>query len=293
MSAGSAGVRHLRAILREPLLHFALGGALLFLAYYHYAPQPPPAASKEIVITEANLAAFRSELAQLYQRPPNQVELNGLIQDYIQTEVLYREALALGLDSGDLVVRRRMEQKMRFLIEDTTHLPPATDAELGGWLEAHRTDFDEPARVRFSQVFVSRDLHGDGSEALAAKLRADLAGDTPEQAATIGDAFPAGFDFDLLTERDLVRYFGADFAAAVMSLPEGSWSHPLASTYGLHLVWIREQVPGQHVTLDAVRERVRYAFDEERHRQANEARFAELRSRYTIEMPHTSMASEP
>ena len=82
------------------------------------------------MITEANLASFRSELEQLYRRPPNQVELNELIQDYIHTEVLYREALALGLDNGDIVVRRRMEQKMRFLIEDTTSLPPATDAEL-------------------------------------------------------------------------------------------------------------------------------------------------------------------
>ena len=295
MSAGSTGERRLRAILHEPLLHFALGGALLFLAYYHYAPRPSPAASKDIVITEANLASFRSELQQLYQRPPNQVELNELIEDYVHTEVLYREALALGLDKGDIVVRRRMEQKMRFLIEGTTRLPPVTDVELNAWLETHRADFDEPARVRFSQVFVSRELRGDGSDAVAEKLRADLVARsaTPEQAAETGDAFPAGFDFDLLSERELVRYFGPDFAAAVMTLPEGSWSQPLTSTYGVHLVWVREQVPTQHVTLDAVRERVRYAFDQERQQHANDARFAELRSHYTIELPHASMASQP
>jgi parvulin-like peptidyl-prolyl isomerase len=295
VNAESAGARRLRAILREPLLHFALGGALLFLAYEHYAPRPPPAASRDIVITDANIAALRSELVQLYHRQPSEAELNELIQDHIDTEVLYREALALGLDTGDIVVRRRMEQKMRFLIEGTTRLPDATDAELDAWLESHRADYDEPERVRLSHVFVSRDLHGDETEALAAKLRAGLVahGDTPEAATRTGDSFPGGFDFDLLTQRELVRYFGADFAAAVMSLPQASWSQPIASPHGLHVVWVREHVPGRRVSLDELRDHVRYAFDEDRHRQSNETRLAELRARYTIEMPRTSIAGEP
>ena len=294
MNAQSAGARRLRAVLREPLIHFAVGGALLFLAWHHFAPPPPAQASKEIVITETTVSALRSELVQLYHRPPTDAEMDDLIRDYIDTEVLYREALALGLDAGDIVVRRRMEQKMRFLIEGTTRLPPATDAELGAWLESHRADFDEPARVRLSQVFVSRDLHGNASETLAAELRAGLVArnDTPQEAGAIGDSFPGGFDFDLLTQRELVRYFGADFAAAVMSLPEAGWSQPIASTHGLHIVWIREHVAERRVTLDEVRDRMRYAFDQDRQRQASEARLAELRSRYTIEMPRTSIADD-
>lgn len=280
----SSNAGRLSAVLREPLLHFTLGGALLFLAYHHYAPRPPASASKEIIVTEANIAAFRNKLVQLNNRPLSEAQLADLVHEYVDTEVLYREAIALGLDTGDLVVRRRMEQKMRFLIEDTTRLAPASDAELASYLEAHRADFDEAARVRLSQVFVSRDLHGDRSDALVAKLRADLIarGATPEQAAQVGDSFPAGFDFDLLSERELVRYFGAQFAAAVMRLPEAHWSEPIASTHGLHLVWVQEQRPVRLVTLDAVRERVRYAYDEERRASTNARRMEELRGRYHI-----------
>jgi parvulin-like peptidyl-prolyl isomerase len=149
--------------------------------------------------------------------------------------------------------------------------------------------------VRLSQVFVSRDLHGDESDTLAAKLRAGLVarGDTPEAAARIGDSFPAGFDFDLLTQRQLERYFGEDFAAAVMDLPEGAWSRPIASPFGIHIVWMREHVPEKRVTLEEARDRVRSAFDQERQRQANDARIAELRARYTIEMPQISVTGAP
>jgi peptidyl-prolyl cis-trans isomerase C len=293
LTAPSSGTGRIAGVLREPLLHFTLGGALLFAAYHYYAPTPPAAASHEILVTPTQVAAFRRDLLQMNGRPATDAELSALVQEYVDDEVLYREAIALGLDRGDLVVHRRMEQKMRFLIEDTAHLAPATDAELSAYLDAHREDFDEPARVRLSQVFVSGDLHGADDARLAAQLRGDLIARavTPAQAGGIGDAFPAGFDFDLLSQRELVRYFGADFAAAVMTLPVGVWSQPIPSIHGLHLVWIREREPVRRATLEQVRERVQYAFDRERRDRANAARLDELRARYRVELPTEAAAA--
>jgi peptidyl-prolyl cis-trans isomerase C len=281
------GRGRLAALLREPLVLFALGGAVLFIAYEHYAPAPPVTASRDIAVTPAQIAAFRRDLEQLNGHAPSDAELWALVQEYADDEVLYREALALGLDRGDLVVHRRLEQKMRFLIEDTARLPPAAEAELEAYLNAHRAEFVEPARVRFSQVFIARDLHGDDSATLAQRLREDLVarGVTAAQARTVGDAFPAGFDFDLLREDELVRYFGADFAATVMQLPLAQWSQPVASTHGLHLLWVSERVEARAVTLDEVRERVQYAYDRDRRDQANAARLAALRARYTVQLP--------
>lgn len=277
----------LRALLREPLLHFALAGALLFAAYHSYAPRVATPASRNIVVTAAQVEALRAQLQDIDRRPPTDAELERAIHDYVDAEVLYREAVALGLDAGDLVVRRRLEQKMRFLIEDTTRLAPATDADLTTYLDAHRTDFDVPARVRLTHVFVSRDAHGAATDAVATALRARLLADSvpPETAPALGDSFPAGADLDDMTERELARYFGTDFAAAVMQLPVASWSEPVISIHGAHLVWVREQTPARAVTLDEVRARVLYAFDRERHDTANEERLAALRARYNISLP--------
>jgi hypothetical protein len=281
-----------RAILREPLLHFIVGGALLFSVYQHETPPPRPTANREIVVTEAQLATFRRELAQVNQRPATDDELNAAIADYVDSEVLYREALALGLDAGDIVVRRRLEQKMRFLIEDTAGLPPPTDAELDAYLESHRAEYDEPERIRLSHVFLSRDRHGDRTEDLANALRARLQkrAATPDQVRDEGDAFAAGFDLNLMSERELVRYFGPEFAANVMRLSLASWSEPIASIHGVHLVWLRERVPERRVSLDEVRDRVRYAFEQGRMQAANAARLAELRAHYTIELPSLEAA---
>jgi hypothetical protein len=277
----------LRALLREPLLHFALAGALLFAAYDYYGPPAAAPASRDIVVTDAQVDALRAQLREINRQPPTDEELERAVHDYVDEEVLYREAVALGLDAGDLVVRRRLEQKMRFLIEDTTRLAPATDADLTAYLDAHRADFDAPARIRLTHVFVSRDAHGPETDTTAAALHARLLAESvpPEKAPALGDSFPAGADLDDMTERELVRYLGADFAAAVMRLPVGSWSEPIASIHGEHLVWIREQTPARAVTLDEVRARVLYAFDRERHDAANEERLAALRARYNISLP--------
>jgi peptidyl-prolyl cis-trans isomerase C len=286
--AGASGTPGpVAAFLREPLLHFVLGGALLFSAYAWLAPRAPDASSDTIVVTDAHMDAWRKELARIHGREPTDEEIAAVAREFVDEEILYREALALGLDSADLVVRRRLAQKMRFLLEDTMPLAPATDAELATWYDEHRAEFAEPARVSVTQVFVSADAHGDEAAAVAARLRERLAaaGAPAADGPGLGDAFPAGSTFEDASERELANYFGAALAARVMELPIGEWSEPIASAWGVHVLRVSTRTAAREPPLSEIRERVAQAYEDARRDAANDARMAELRARYDVRLP--------
>src|SRR5262249_4884420 len=153
---------------------------------------------------------------------------------YIDNEVLYREALELGLDRGDIIVRRRLVQKMEFLTEGLDPVPEPTDTELQAYLDAHAEHYLQPDRVTLTHVFASNDRHGAATATLAEQWGEQLrAGADP---ATLGDPFLRGRELAAVSERDLAGILGNAFAAHVMQLPVGTWSAPIASSYGLHLV---------------------------------------------------------
>jgi len=267
-------------LLREPLVQFlALGGAL-FVAWVYVAPpgQEPPA---RIVVDGAVLQSLEQGFAAVWKRPPSASERAGLIADYIAEEVLYREAQKLGLDQDDTVIRRRMRQKMEFLLQDSLALTRPDEATLKAFFEAERLRYRAPDRLTFRQVYLG--------EAAAAEDRADwstlrvrLNGDEPLAPERLGEATLLPARMEAATPQEIDRVFGRGFAERLRDQPEGRWTEPLRSSYGWHLVALDELEPGAPVTFEQVRAEVERDYAYQREREAAAALIERLKQGYEI-----------
>jgi hypothetical protein len=264
-------------LVREPLLHVVLLGVVLFAVHRWVAP---PKASQEIVVPADALAGLRDDFRRRTGRMPSATDEQALVDAYVDDEILVREGMALGLDRGDVVVRRRLIQKMDLLLENTEQVPAPTDAELQAYLAAHMARYASPPRVSFTHVFVSAQRAGAriGSEAEALRTQLDAGADP----ATLGDPFLRGREFRLHAQGELATIFGAPFAADVMALPEGAWSAPIRSTFGLHLVRVTEKRAGTGPDLAAVREQVEREWRSERRAALDREARARMRARYVV-----------
>jgi hypothetical protein len=184
--------------------------------------------------------------------------------DAADAAALYAEALALGMDRSDPVVRRRLIQRMRFAIEARALAEPPSDAELRGYYEKNLGDYRDPARVRLVQLYFDGDPEG---EAAAVLERLRRAGAGPEAAADEGEPFLLGSEQPSQSQRELGERFGAELAEKAFAAPAGAWSGPFRSSYGWHLVWIREVTPERQRSLEESIDSVRYAVVAERRRR--------------------------
>lgn len=263
--------------LREPLVHFVLLGGVLFAVHQWVAP---PRVTNRIVVSDAIIRGLRQEHLRQNGSLPTPEEEAALIQRFADNEILYREAVSQGLDRGDLIVRRRLVQKMEFVLEGEEPIAEPTDADLQAYLDAHADRYAVAERVALTHIFVSTDQHGAETERVAGDLRQQLAAGADP--SVLGDPFLRGRDFPLRTERDLAGIFGAPFAAQVMALAPGGWSAPLRSSYGLHLVRVSEHSAGRQPALNEARAAVFRDWQEERRAAANVAALARLRQRYEV-----------
>jgi len=201
----------------------------------------------------------------------------------IDEAALHREALALGLHLGDLVVRRRLIQKLELEVAGAVRAQVPSEAELAAHHAATAERWRAPARVRVEQVFLSRASRGprlaDEAAALLARLRAGELG--ANGARALGDPLPLP-PAASWSEDDLARYLGASFAATVLALPEGVWSGPLESSQGAHLVRVAEHSEGRSLPLVAVRSAVREDLLARRGAEARRALLDTLRARYPL-----------
>jgi hypothetical protein len=270
----------LKSLLREPLLHFVVIGVALFVLFDRTGGGAGPG-SDRIVLTAAQIEHLAAGYAQAWRRPPNEAELKGLIDDWVREEIAVREALAAGLDRDDTIIRRRLRQKLEFLAEDSAEVAPPTDAQLQAWMAAHADALRVEPRVAFSQVYVSRERRGAAAaaeaEALLARLRAGKL-----RAEDAGDAtmLPAGVD--LQPWREVDRIFGPGFAKRIDEAPLDTWAGPIPSSYGLHLVRVRERVPGGMPRLDDVRGLVEREFLADRRKAQLDAMYERLLARYKV-----------
>jgi hypothetical protein len=272
----------MKKLLREPLAHFLLGGAALFLLHGLVAVDSG-AGPDQIVVGETQVRNLARTFERTWMRPPTSGELAGLIDDFVKEEVLYREALALGLDQNDLIVRRRLRQKMEFLHEGLTEEATPADAELQAYLDAHEAMFREPPRTSFEQVFVSPEKPGDPkarAAALLERLRADPELDTGE----LGDATLLPRALERASPREISASFGARFDESLGAAPESSWTGPLDSGFGLHLVRIGAREPARVPALDEVRRIVEREWFAAQRGEANDHFYRQLRERYEVEV---------
>jgi len=282
----------LKRILQEPLLHFLLLGVAIFLGY-GLVSQRSSDEPGTIVITQGKIEHLATGFAKTWQRPPTQEELSGLVQDHLKEEIYCREALALGLDKDDTVIRRRLRQKMEFVSDDIAAQKEPTDAELEAYLKTHADTFRTEQRLTFRQVYLNPQKHGEHLAEDAAKLLAELnqAGSQVD-ASTLGDSFLLEHDFQALPVRDIAKQFGEKFSAELLALKLGQWQGPIESGYGLHLLFVSERSEGRLPALAEVRDAVRREWDNSRRLEGNENFYQALRKRYKVTIEQPSVAAK-
>ena len=272
-------------------MHFLVLGALLFVAFEWWGQGG--AGSNRIVITPGQVDAIAAGFARVWQRPPTEQELKGLLDEHVREEVATRESMAMGLDRDDTVIRRRLRQKFEFLVDDAVDMAPVSDDDLRQWLNSHSDDYKTDPRLTFQQVFMDPARHGDALERDAKALLARLHASSdivPSGDATLLPAAMTG-----TSQTDVGRLFGVEFAAALAATPAGPWSGPVESGYGLHLVRVSARVEGALPPLDQVRPQVERDLRSDRRRKAMRALYDGLLERYrvTIARRLPNAATEP
>lgn len=257
--------------LQEPLLHFIVAGMLLFAGYAwlnHGAVDEP----RVVRITTADVNWLKETWSRQWQRPPSEQELRGLLNDYLKEELLAREAKEIGLDEDDTIVRRRLAQKMEFLVQDTTRLAEPSDDVLRRFYDSHRVQYQIPARISFTQLYFK-------TEAAARRGLQELAKRHPDE---VGDPNLLEREFYQADEQTVTSIFGPKFAAAISVLEPGSWQGPVTSSYGFHLVLIHERQAAQVRPFEQARAQVLDEWQRTQQAKASEQFFASLLKKYEV-----------
>lgn len=281
-SATARARGRLRAALREPLVHFLVLGAALFLAWPLMSGRvaPPP---NQIVISAGQMQRAVDIFVKTNQRLPTAAEMSNLAEQEIQTEVEYREGLALGLDRDDEIIRRRIAQKLRFMVQDIVDQSAPSDAELQRFLDTHANDFGAEPQFAFSQVYLNPDRHGASLPQDAAKLLTRL--NTSDGRLNYGvdsDVLPVPNDFEATPLHSIAGIFGDAFAQALASQKPGAWVGPVPSGYGMHLVLVRQIIPASAPRLRDVRAAVLREWSSAKRVEMNARTYQHMRAKYDI-----------
>jgi parvulin-like peptidyl-prolyl isomerase len=278
----------MKRLLREPLIHFLLIGAVLFGLYsFTQSGRPATASSKEIRLSLDEINQPTLLYPPQWRRPPTPHELERMVENKVQQEILYREALAMGLDKDDEIVKRRMAQKMQFLAEDVAAAREPTTVELRSWFEKNSAKFAQPPRLSFRHLYFSPDRRGTRARDDAEQALAKLAGQPVDAKIASELADPFMFQ-DYYRDRApdyLAKEFGPPFAVAVAKLPPGSWQGPIESGFGWHLVFVDTVIPGRVPAFEEVEPDVRTAWLGEQKALAWEKTYKEMRAKYSVLMP--------
>jgi len=282
----------LKKWLREPLLHFLVIGALLFVIY-GLQNNGISDQSKRIVLTKSDINRLALLWEKQRQRPPTQTELEGLIEQQIREQVLYRQALAMGLDKNDSIVRRRLAQKVEFISSDLAAQIEPSETDLVDYLASHGDKFEVPGRISFVQIYLSSDKRGATVEDDASRLLQQLQKAGPAADITrFGDSFMFGQAHKQVSDFDVKRLFGNAFTKKIFTLPVGSWQGPVRSSYGLHLIRIENKTAASQPELAVVRSKVRSEWMNEQRLIVNKAFYQGLRQQYEIVIENADMTPD-
>jgi hypothetical protein len=272
----------MKRLLKEPLLHFLMLGAVIF-AVYHWLPKRNNSEPGNILITQGEIENLATIFARSWQRPPTEEELAGLVRDRVREEVYCREARALGLDTDDSVIRRRLRQKMEFVSDDIVSQAEPSDADLNAYLQAHPDSFRLEPRFTFRQVYLNPEKHRQNLASDAAQLLAQLnqAG-AKADVSEVGDPSLLESTFKSVPASEVATQLGEKFAAKLDELTPNQWQGPVESGYGMHLVFVEERIKGRVPELAEVRDAVHREWANARRLEANEKFYQGLLKHYTV-----------
>jgi hypothetical protein len=273
----------LRSLLKEPLLHFIVLGALLFLVDAWRGSAGPE--STRIVIGSGQIAYLAAGFERTWTRPPSESELKHMLDEWVREEIAVREAMASGLDRDDTVIRRRLRQKLEFLLEDSADLQTPDEAEQRAWYAQHAEALRRESRIGFRQVYLNPQLRGATLQQQAESTLAQLQSlGVVASVEAFGDPTQLPAELDTTALSDIDSRFGAGFAAALDTLPTGTWSGPVRSGYGLHLVWIDDKLAGEVPAFETVQPLVEREIMRVKRETQIDAIYAGLLDKYQVEL---------
>jgi hypothetical protein len=268
-------------LLREPLVHFLAFALIVFAAYHILAPSADGRTGR-IVVTAGKVEQIAVRFAQIWQRPPTPQELKGLIDEEVKEEIYVREALALGLDKDDTLIRRRLRQKMELLSEAGVDAASPTEAELEAYLKSHAEAFAINPAISFRQVFLNPQRQGTGIDRTAEAILETLKVKPETDVSTLGDASLLPTEMPLTDLKTIGHMFGSEFADAIGKAKVGVWTGPIASGFGLHIVRVSERQQGRISVFGEVRDAVTREWTNDKRKELESDRLAALLKRYEV-----------
>lgn len=268
----------MRSIIKEPLLHFILIGAALFLVFGLTSDRNSGSADEKIVVSAGRIAQLVNIYAKTWQRPPTQEELRGLIDDFVLEEIYYRQGVAMGIDRDDTVIRRRVRQKFEFLTDDAAAAVKPTDEELLAYLAANEGSFRRDPAYTFQQVYINPRRSDGDLEGYVAKRLAELR--ASETAERDGGLLPTSFD--RASRRVVEGTFGLGFSGKLDGLTLGDWQGPIESGLGIHLIQVQSRMEGALPDLAEIREIVEREWVNERRFEMRRAMNEMLLENYEV-----------
>lgn len=288
----------LAKFLRDPLFHFLIAGAVIY-AGFALISEPDQASNttdKKLVVTRGEIEWLTAQWSANWRRDPTEEELQNLINSHVREMVFYREALELGLDKEDVVIRRRLGQKLEFLSADLLEPDPPTEEELQAYFTANVDNYKLDDRITMTQIFFNPDERGDrtleDAKALLAELQA--APDAPRDLKGLGDRFLLPNYFSQTSQREIAGQFGSGFAEPVFELEPRVWHGPVLSGYGTHLVYIHDFSVAPDPVFEEVSVQVASDWLNEKREDLKKAFSEQLIGLYdvTIEQPDAAPAQE-
>jgi hypothetical protein len=271
-------------VAREPLAQFLLIGVCIYGAYALFGAPDEDAAERTIMVDANRIKGFIAAWERRWKRPPTSQELNGMIRQFVREDILYREAVAMGLDEDDPITRRRMAQKLEFLTKDIARLKEPREGELERYFEENAELYRKPDLITFSHVYLDPDKRGAGTLDDAAELLMELegAGEPEPGSLRSGDRFMLQSYYPEKSEFEIRRQFGTGFSESVMRLEPGKWHGPVLSGYGTHLVYVHALEVAPPPVFAEVREYVLENWQIAQQEEFNAQYFESLKSRYEI-----------
>lgn len=284
----------LTRLAREPLAQFLIIGACIYGAYAAFGTPDEDAGDRTIVVDANRIGGFIAAWERRWNRPPTRKELDGIVQQFVREDILYREAVAMGLDEDDPITRRRMAQKLEFLTKDIARLKEPQEGELEKYFEENAASYRKPDLITFSHVYLDPDKRGEGTLDDAAELLAKLraAGEPDPGTLRSGDRFMLQSYYPARSEYEIRRQFGTGFAEAVMKLRPGQWHGPVLSGYGPHLVYVHALEIAPPPVFSAVRDDVLGNWQLAQQERFNAQYFESLKNRYEIVIEEISLTAD-
>jgi len=276
----------MKSLLKEPILHFVFLGTILFVAHGWRGQRTMGESiggngAKQIAVTAEVITRLKDGWSRQFQKTPDLNDVRAMVEAHVVEEILYREALALGLERNDTIVRRRLAQKMEFLTQDIARAAVPDNATLETYFRANIGKYARPTRVSFRHVYFSSQKRGESAAADAKNALSSLSQPGASEEA-IGDGFLQGFEFTDQTEQDIATVFGPEFASDLLAASEGAWYGPLTSSYGSHLVIVTGKGETKAAEFSEVSSRVMHDILEERRIAANAELIEGIRKNYEI-----------